>query len=333
MLELSFSAADIARLRFAFSPLWEVVASVRVLKREEEHAVHRRWAGWAREALDRGGVEWPLLSALVARESGVIPGFVCPPPSVTDPDLETELVGMRAQDPGHVRRILEGMPSLGGPHVRGLYRDPASGLARLAGEIADYWEAVLAPFWPRMLVLLEGEVLYRSRRLAEGGAEALFRDLDASVAWRDETLHVSTVHTPRTQVLGGRGLLLAPSVFAWPRTYHIVDRDFQPTLRYPPRGVGTLWERRYADTPRQLATVIGRTRAQILAELRSPMSGKALADQTGLTRGAISQHLSALRGAGLTRAHRNGRYVLHARTRLGEELLNESSRPEEGLQR
>ncbi|WP_239647570.1 ArsR/SmtB family transcription factor [Nocardiopsis baichengensis] len=306
------------------------MASVRVLKREEEHALHRRWAGWAREALDRGGVEWPLLSALAAWESGAVPGFVCPPPSVTDPDLGTELAGMRAQDPGHVRRALEEMPGLGGPHVRALYRDPASGLARLADEIVGYWEAVLAPFWPRMLVLLEGEVLYRSRQLAEGGAEALFRDLDASVAWRGETLHVSTVYTPPDQVLGGRGLLLAPSVFAWPQTYHIVDRDFQPTLRYPPRGVGTLWERRPADAPQRLGALIGRTRARILAELRSPMSGKALAERTGLTRGAVSQHMSALRGAGLTRAHRYGRHVLHVRTRLGEELLDASSRPREG---
>ncbi|MBB6170614.1 DNA-binding transcriptional ArsR family regulator [Nocardiopsis mwathae] len=323
MLELSFSAADVARLRFAFSPLWEIVASIRVLKREEEHAIHRPWAARAKAGLKAAGVEFPLLSALVPASPQVIPGFVCPPPRAAAPELSVELAALRAQPPDQVRRTLDELPELSGPHLRELYEDPGTGLSRLAGEMQRYWDAALAPYWPRMLELLEGDVLHRSRRLAEGGVAALFGDLDDSLAWKDETLRAVTGHTPALQSLDGRGLLLSPSVFAWPRTYHIVDRDFLPTLRYPPRGVGTLWERRPLSAPRHLVPVIGRTRALILAELRAPMSGSALADRTGLTTGAISQHLSALRGAGLTRAHRHGRFVLHTRTRLGEALLNE----------
>ena len=40
MLELSLTAEDVAYLRFGLSPLWEVVASVRVLKRPAEHPLH-----------------------------------------------------------------------------------------------------------------------------------------------------------------------------------------------------------------------------------------------------------------------------------------------------
>ena len=48
MLELSFTAHDLTHIRFAFSPLWEVTASVRVLKTPAEHPLHARWAAEAR---------------------------------------------------------------------------------------------------------------------------------------------------------------------------------------------------------------------------------------------------------------------------------------------
>ncbi|GAA4224850.1 hypothetical protein FHR32_006834 [Streptosporangium album] len=48
-----------------------------------------------------------------------------------------------------------------------LHDDPEEGLERLAEEIRNYWEAAIAPYWPRIRTLLEGDVLYRARLLAE----------------------------------------------------------------------------------------------------------------------------------------------------------------------
>nr|WP_306454453.1 winged helix-turn-helix domain-containing protein [Streptomyces sp. TLI_235] len=96
---------------------------------------------------------------------------------------------------------------------------------------------------------------------------------------------------------------------------------WQPTLRYPPRGVATLWERREREPSRALAAVLGRTRALLLAELDEPASTGELARRTGVTPGGVSQHLGALREAGLLDAHRVGRQVLYARTEAAEVLL------------
>src|SRR5204863_4214491 len=121
--------------------------------------------------------------------------------------------------------------------------------------------------------------------------------------------------------LGGRGLLLVPSAFVWPRIFSVTAAGWQPTLRYPPRGVGTLWEHRPAPVPEALAAVLGRSRTLLLVELGDPASTTDLARRTGLSAGGVSQHLTALRAAGLVSAHRTGRFVLYARTSVAESLL------------
>jgi DNA-binding transcriptional ArsR family regulator len=71
--------------------------------------------------------------------------------------------------------------------------------------------------------------------------------------------------------------------------------------------------------------VIGRGRARLLVEMRSPSSTTDLARRTGMTAGGVSQHLTALRGAGLVATHRQGRTVLNVRTTLAEALLTSAS--------
>ncbi|MGH3320019.1 MAG: DUF5937 family protein [Streptosporangiaceae bacterium] len=314
MLELPFTAEELAQTRFALSPLWEVVASVRVLKHPDEHALHRPWVGWARRRL--AGLDWRLLADLVPPH--MIPAFVCPPPSTPLPDLGLELATLRATPTDRVR---EDLRDLHGERIAALDEDPAGGLQRLAEVIEAYWEAALAPYWPRIRTLLEGDILYRARRLTEGGASRLFSDLDPSVTWDTDTLYVAHRHASGARELAGRGLLLVPSVFAWPRVFSITSSRWQPTLRYPPRGVGALWEHRETPAPEALAAVLGRSRARLLAELDAPASTQDLARRTGLSAGGVSQHLTALRAAGLVNAHRTGRVVLYARTGAAESLL------------
>ena len=42
-VEWRFTADDVARLRFAFSPLWELVMSLRVLRAPSRHSLHLPW--------------------------------------------------------------------------------------------------------------------------------------------------------------------------------------------------------------------------------------------------------------------------------------------------
>ena len=46
----------------------------------------------------------------------------------------------------------------------------------------------------------------------------------------------------RVMELDERGLLLIPSVFAWPKVLLVTAEPWQPTVIYPARGVGMLWD-------------------------------------------------------------------------------------------
>ncbi|MBZ3913386.1 ArsR/SmtB family transcription factor [Streptomyces acidiscabies] len=327
MIEIEFTMQDVARTHFAISPLWEVMASVRVLKGADEHGLHRTWADRVRPRLAASGLDLSPLFDLVplpARSpwAGSVPGFLCPAPTTPLPSLEVELATVRAMPPA-LLRTTAGVPQARLAALRG---DPAAELARLADTIEAYWELALAPYWPSILTLLEADIRYRAGRLVDGGAQHLFTDLDPQVTWAEGTLHLDHRTVRGARRLDGQGLLLVPSAFVWPRVFSVLDKPWQPSLRYPPRAVGTLWHTRPATVPDALAGVLGRSRAMILTELTAPASTTELARRTGLTPGGTSQHLTALRNAGLVSAHRAGRQVLYARTRAGQ-TLTEAAQP------
>ncbi|WP_017579263.1 ArsR/SmtB family transcription factor [Nocardiopsis valliformis] len=321
MIELTFSTEEITGSRFAVSPLWEVVAARIQLTRAAPDPVHRVWAGEVSDRVRSSEREWPMFSELVRPGSRIVPALVCPVPSLAMPDLPLELASVRAQSAEFVRASLELVSEVRGPQVDRLRDEPEDGLRQLADEVEAYWETAVAPYWPRVLSLLEGEVLYRARRLAEGGVGHAFADLDPRIRWKGPTLRVPSKVVDGPRDLDGRGLVLTPSVFVHPGVWHILSPLAPPTVRYPARGVGTLWERRTSAVPEALAGVLGRTRALLLSELDTPASHGDLARRTGRSKASVSEALTALRRAGLVSAHRTGRYVLHARTGVGEALV------------
>jgi DNA-binding transcriptional ArsR family regulator len=110
-------------------------------------------------------------------------------------------------------------------------------------------------------------------------------------------------------------------VFSWLGPATLTEAPWQPTLLYPARGVATLWDTGADRTPEALASVIGRTRAGLLAELDAPRSTTDVARLLGITPGGASQHLGALRAAGLVASQREGRVVLYVRTPLADALV------------
>lgn len=313
-LRLEYSAADLAHTRFALSPLWEAIASLRVLCFPAEHQVHSRWERAVRPRL--AGLDLRPLTELITPE--LIAAFLCPPPVGHAPDLELELATLRAQPHDRVRAGLEAF----GLH----YPDPAGRLDELAGLVLAYWDIAVAPYWTRIRALLDGDVLHRARLMATGGARSLFDDLDPGITWQNDTLHVRRRRQRPTDArIEGQGMLLIPSVFAHPRVFSLTSPGWQPLLRYPVRGVATLWESREPAPPdAALAKVLGRSRALLLSLLDQPATTTALAARTGLTPGAVSQHLTAMRDAGLLSAHRLGKEVLYARTTPAHALIHQT---------
>jgi DNA-binding transcriptional ArsR family regulator len=117
-------------------------------------------------------------------------------------------------------------------------------------------------------------------------------------------------------------LVLVPSVFAWPTVSTKIDPQWQPVLRYPPRGIATLWEAGGAPTVGALAALVGRGRAILLTHLAAPVSTTDLAVRTGLSAGWVSQHLAVLRASGLVSGHRPGRSVLYSRTAVADAVVS-----------
>jgi DNA-binding transcriptional ArsR family regulator len=98
------------------------------------------------------------------------------------------------------------------------------------------------------------------------------------------------------------------------------DPPWQPTLLYPPRGLGGLWAPR-ADDPRALADLLGARRAEILTALDREATTRDLARRLSASPAGVSEHLGILRRAGLVRPRRQGASVYYARTAAGDGLV------------
>ncbi|MFD9883340.1 DUF5937 family protein [Streptomyces alboflavus] len=322
--ELAFSVRDLAQMRFAVSPMWEVGPSLRLLWSGAAHPVHRWWAEQVGPRLTGPGLDRGWLADLVP-PSGYVPDFLNPAPAGPAPTLAEELARVRATPPDRVRRDLDrlGREQGGlGPRAQTLYAEPQARLARVTEEIETYWELALAPYWARIRAVLDADVFHRARQAAEHGAGHLFNDLHPSVSWDEDALRLDRRSRPVPREVAGAGLLLIPSVFTGPVPFTLLAPPEPPQLAYPARGTGALWERDHPGTgTAALAAVLGRSRALLLTELETPASTTELARRTGLSRAGVSQNLTALRDAGLASAHRAGRSVLYARTSAAEAVL------------
>ncbi|MEV0143875.1 MULTISPECIES: winged helix-turn-helix domain-containing protein [unclassified Nonomuraea] len=326
LAELAFSASDLAQVRFVVSPMWEVVPSFRLLRSTAAHPIHRAWADQVRPRLVAAGLDRGWLSELIP-PTGYVPDFLNPAPAGPAPTPAAERDAILTSPAGRVRQDLDHLARHQGdlgPRLRTLHADPQTRLAKVAEEIETYWELALAPYWARIQAVLDTDILYRARMIAEHGAGRLFNDLHTSVSWDDDALRMHRRKQPLTRTTAGTGLLLIPSAFS-PGLRTRTTLPDPPQLAYPARGVGSLWRTRPAPRADTLAAVLGRSRTLLLTELQTPASTTQLAHRTGLSPAGVSQYLTALRNAGLVSAHRAGRSVLYARTTAAETLLQAAS--------
>jgi hypothetical protein len=323
MITMRFGASALAQVRFAISPVVELRRSLHVLDDPGGQALHLPWVVEARRAT----ADLDLASLRALEPTGVYtPDFISPPPSSPLSEIDDDLAAIAATPPEQVRaevlRAYRGRALPG--ELEALVEDPTAGVAALVELLRAYWDGALAPHWPRLRALLEGDVLHRARQMADGGAERLFADVDPTVSWGGGILRIDKA-AEQTVELGERGLLFVPSAFVWPQVLLINDPHWQPTIVYPARGVGTLWEPPGTAAPEALAAVLGRVRAGVLSALDRPRSTTDLARALGVSPGGVSQHLGLLRAAGLVHGHRVGRVVLYLRTAAGDGLVGAAS--------
>jgi DNA-binding transcriptional ArsR family regulator len=313
-----FGVEDLARTRFAISPMWELMRSLAAFRDPATAGLH---VPWLRSLSGRlGGIPLEPAVALIPPR-GYAPDFVTPPPAGPLGDVGDDLAALRRTSTAQIRHDMVLFRS---EHPRSRAAEPwlahpRREVARLADTLEAYWEQALAPAWPRIRALLEADIAHRARRLAEEGPAALFAGLHPGVGWAGDRLDVTSIHDA-TIDLDGRGLLLMPSAFAWSNPATIDLPPWQPTLIYPARGIATLWDEG-ARAPHGLRRLVGATRAAVLAALDAPRATTELAARLSISPANTSHHLHALRDAGLVTGRREGRAVLYARTPTGDALV------------
>ena len=313
-LLLRFRSEDLLQCRFAISPLNETADALRSLARPNATAYHLPWQRQARELLPSLGIE-PLLEILAVR--GYQPDFINPAPDSPFTEIGTELETVRATTPGKVAAELDAcFGPEHGAHLQ--HSDPAAVRDQLAGMLRRAWSALIEPWWPRLRDVLDSDITYRARRLADAGVAAVLSELDPKVRWEDGAIRFSIPSSQEIDV-SGTDLVLIPSVFVWPGAAVSFD---PPAVIYPARGIHGLWQQG-THSSEDLARLIGRTRATLLTALATPASTTGLAARTGIPVSSVSEHLAVLRANGLISTTRTGRFLLHHRTALGLALAGD----------
>ena len=321
MIEILLAHTDLARVRFAHSPVEELVASLRVLHDPGRQPMYRRWLSAVRPRL--GGLRIDLLTAL-APTGRYLPDFLLPPPSGPWGELAEELDAVAAAPPAAVRADIETMcegrplPAV----LRPLYDDPTSHLPAVVREMDRYWQAAVQPFWQRLRALSTADLAHRMEQFASGGLARVLGNLHPEMAFANGLLQIDKPQHGHLRFdLAGTGIVLMPCGFTWPTLSVDCSGVDQPVVVYPPRGVAELWEEPPPEQPDPLAALVGRTRAMLLATLGLPRTTTQLAAQLGLSPAAVSQHLKILKDTSLVTARRRGRLVLYQRTAAASALL------------
>ncbi|TDD34943.1 ArsR family transcriptional regulator [Actinomadura sp. KC06] len=324
-----FTIEDLSRVRVAAAdPVAETLFSFRFLRQRGERGKLQQWHADVRSRLS-GGSNLSMLAPLL-------------PPHALSFDLFT-LCGLTGSVEGAVENLRTRTAVRLSAEVA--YADALAPLPRWIRHIAEAdreyidllgvavsraHRAIVAPYWPQIQARLNAERAGHGRALLNFGVEHMLANLHPAVRWRPPVLEVPSP-CEADRHLGGRGIVVIPSVFCRPLPIPVLDysagEDEPPEawLFVPAAGVPDASPSPLTDPVadgRALATLLGRTRAAVLrAVAAGPVTTSGLARRVGVSISAASQHAGVLREAGLIATQRVGKAVLHTTTTTGETLL------------
>lgn len=324
MLRVHFTADDLARVRVAAAPdpLWEITNSFQALAGQDAPLLFGDWRRLVRARLRPAHA---LLAALLPAR-GYTPDFLTPHldgrydlEDAVDTVLRTPRTALRrdltafAASPRRTRPL----PS----EARALADGEPPALRRLGAALHGYHRHALAPFWPHIRAQVDADRAVRAREVLEGGTDGLLASFHPVLRWRPPVLEADYPVTRELQ-LGGRGLLLQPSLFCLRRPVTVAAPELPPVLVYPIQpALGWVRPPGRPASGGGLAALVGRTRAAILEETVTGRTTGELAQRLSISGAAASQHTAVLRRAGLLLSVRRGRHVVHTITPAGRTLL------------
>lgn len=301
MIRIRVDDLTLGRVRIAISPLWEAISSVALTIRYRSEMPYP-YTKWSRTALRRVSRALHRELAATLRTQWTTPSFsaLLPIPGGFSPTIEDELAAMRA-----------------------------AGHDRFAHLMGDYWAAAIAPYWPAMRGVLEEEVLMRGRTLVTAGADMMLEELGGRIRWAPPELSIPHHIDFDWPARDGRLIIVAVLFARGTRVFS--TQDDTVAFSYQAQGAAVL-SGHVSDASRgagdlrprdKLTLLLGRGRAAVLRELRSPATTTRLANSIGLAPSTVSQHLAVLSSAGLVRRHRVGPRVLYELEESGVVLLTE----------
>jgi DNA-binding transcriptional ArsR family regulator len=311
-----FSPDDLLLTRFAEAPapLVEVSVGLFEMRRRAPGALSGRWVPRARRAFPQ--TARPLLELIPT--SLPSPSFVDP----AVPDLDEALEIVRATPVWVLREEVPASWRGPGPPpawLRALAEGGQAELEIVVRALRDFYLACVAPYWPRIVAMFRADIADRIGILATGGLAEVLGTLHETLTWRGSSLERAW-RTGECS-LDGHGVQLLPSGL-WTGPPLFSDHPPQAggnALVYAARPAVPLDE---PSRLRDLAGLLGHTRAAVLHALRTPRSTAELAACVGTSAPSASEHATALRASGLVQTVRRGRGVNHSLTPLGRSLLN-----------
>ncbi len=318
---IHFTTEDMLRTRIAptLGPLAETIFGLRLLCCAKSNPPGL--APWQNQARGRLNPRMRPLAALGPHGALGVDLWTLTGEAAT---IEAGLEALVAMRPEHVRtelEILNGDTALPAWAWQLTDHDP-SARRLLADSAKATYHALLEPVWPRVRNHLHAESAARGRAIIDGGVERLFTTLHPRIRWSAPVLEVG-MKSESTIRLGGRGIVLVPSLFIGERFVLLTDianEETPPKLVFPaPMAdpLGSATGKRHGA----LANLLGHNRATVLSRIADGCTTSELARRAGVSLAAASQHATVLREAGLITTRRDGGAVFHSLTALGAELL------------
>jgi DNA-binding transcriptional ArsR family regulator len=323
VIRIHFTAADLARVRFAPrpAPIQELNAALSMMCSPAETLLYGRWRQRLLRSLPKA--VQPLRDLVPGSEA---PGFIDVLSDTLRDGLETE----RGTDREMVRTEIERVYATAKgtysppPWIRDLHRGDADAWRVLMRAQYAAFDTALGPVWPIVQDLHQAEFTRYAVAVAERGLGAALTDAIPGSRLGDDVWEFAA---PRGQEikLRGQGMVLLPT-FHWTGHPLIACAPDSPLIITYPAGPGLpLSPDTVQGSPDALAGVLGRTRADLLLMLDREHTTGDLARRLGVGSATVSEHTAALRGAGLITTVRAGRAVLHRRTALGSLLVRRHS--------
>jgi DNA-binding transcriptional ArsR family regulator len=328
VLRILLTAEDLVRVRFEASPgpLVDVGLAARALRRPSVPSL-AYWREELRLALDKR--LFPLLA--LTPPTGTSCAFISP----LCPDLPTGLELVRATPTRNVRSevadLRTGAARGTAEWLRRLAEGDREAQAALIGATTRLHAVGVAPFEANLVNDREADVGRRAAELASHGLDATIRGLHRTVRLDGLTLQIDRSFS-FTHQSDGSGVILVPAPMLVDEV-RVAFGEGEPVRLFYPTGTpmagaadATQTDHDRSEPPAAdpLARVLGGTRAAVLRAIRDGCGTVALSRRIGVSPATASEHVSALRGAGLVATKRVGRGVRHWLTPLGAGLLHRS---------